>query len=166
MPISGPASYLPTIELFLSHWDEVNTALGAGGPLMLPGGEERSNLADSRDVLEDARDAVSDNAVDRSLARAELDARIASLQSRMVEFNARMGAYRDAFTSRGQGSAALRVAQNLLAFSGGPIRSNDPAVKRGEALVADYLATANAALRENFGEAHLPEDVAPSKVGR
>ena len=39
-------------------------------------------------------------------------------------------AYRDAFTSRGHGTPALRVAQNLLAFAGGPIRSNDPVVQR------------------------------------
>ena len=90
MPISGPASYLPTIELFLSHWDEVNTALGAGGPLMLPGGVERSNLADTRDEMEEARDAVTDNGVDRSLARADLNGKIAALQARMVEFNARI----------------------------------------------------------------------------
>ena len=31
------------------------------------------------------------------------------------QFNARLSAYRDAFTSKGQGSPAMRVAQNLLA---------------------------------------------------
>ena len=82
------------------------------------------------------------------------------------QFNARLGAYRDAFTSRGQGSAVTRVAQNLLAFSGGPIRGDDPAVKRGTEVVNEYLSTCNTALQESFGTAQLPEDVQPSKVGR
>ena len=43
------------------------------------------------------------------------------------QFNARLARVRDAFTSRGHGTPALRVAQNMLAFSGGPIRGDDPA---------------------------------------
>jgi hypothetical protein len=93
-----------------------------------------------------------------------IDAELIELAER--QFNARLSAYRDAFTSRGQGAAATRVAQNLLAFSGGPIRADDPAVKRGAELVADYLTVSNAALRESFGAAQLPEDVAPSRIGR
>ena len=82
------------------------------------------------------------------------------------QFNARLSAYRDAFTSRGHGTPALRVAQNLLAFAGGPIRSDDPVVLRGAELVADSLASANDALRSTFGAAQLPEDVAPSTLAR
>jgi len=82
------------------------------------------------------------------------------------QFNARLSAYRDAFTSRGHGSPSVRVAQNLLAFSGGPIRADDPAVKRGAELVSEYLSASNAALQAGFGKATLPEDVQPSKVGR
>ena len=82
------------------------------------------------------------------------------------QFNARLSAYRDAFTSRGHGTPAIRVAQNLLAFSGGPIRADDPVVVRGTQLVSEYLAASNAALQASFGKAELPEDVQPSKVGR
>jgi hypothetical protein len=82
------------------------------------------------------------------------------------QFNARLSAYRDAFTSRGHGTPAIRVAQNLLAFSGGPIRADDPVVQRGAVLVSEYLAASNAALQSSFGKAQLPEDVQPSKVGR
>jgi hypothetical protein len=82
------------------------------------------------------------------------------------QFNARLSAYRDAFTSRGHGTPALRVAQNLLAFAGGPIRANDPVVQRGASLVSDILSSAAATLRDTFGAAELPEDVAPSQVGR
>lgn len=82
------------------------------------------------------------------------------------QFNARLSAYRDAFMSRGHGVAAMRVAQNLLAFSGGPIRGDDPAVQRGTQLVRGYLAASNAALQEHFGKVQLPDDVPPSKVAR
>lgn len=120
MPISGPASYLPAIEEFLSHWDETNTALGAAGEMILPGGVERGTLGDFRDELEDMRDGVSDNGVDRSLARADLNAKIAALQARMVEFNARI---------RGDLSGNPIVAALVPAF----------AVGEGEALVRDGL---------------------------
>ena len=78
------------------------------------------------------------------------------------QFNARLSAYRDAFTTRALGSTTTRVAQNLLAFSGGPIRADEPAVQRGADLVSRYLHESNAALRQSFGEPQILEDVAPS----
>ena len=86
------------------------------------------------------------------------------LELAVRQFNARLSAYRDAFTARNAGSASTRVAQNLLAFSGGPIRADEPAVQRGADLVAQYLRESAAALRQSFGEPQLPEDVAPSMV--
>lgn len=80
------------------------------------------------------------------------------------QFNARLGAYRDAFTSRGHGTPALRLAQNLLAFAGGPIRGDDPVVQRGAEIVADTIAMANDSLRAHFGAVELPEDVSPSSL--
>jgi hypothetical protein len=82
------------------------------------------------------------------------------------QFNARLGAYRDAFTSRGHGTPALRLAQNMLAFAGGPIRGDDPIVQRGAELVADTIASANDSLRASFGVVELPEDVSPSRLAR
>jgi hypothetical protein len=82
------------------------------------------------------------------------------------QFNARLGAYRDAFTSRGHGTPALRLAQNMLAFAGGPIRGDDPVVQRGAEIVAETIGMANDALRGSFGAAELPEDVSPSRLAR
>ena len=82
------------------------------------------------------------------------------------QFNTRLGAYRDAFTSRGHGTPALRLAQNLLAFAGGPIRGDDPVVQRGAEIVGETISMANEALRESFGEVELPEDVPPSRLAR
>jgi hypothetical protein len=82
------------------------------------------------------------------------------------QFNARLGAYRDAFTSRGHGTPALRLAQNMLAFAGGPIRGDDPVVQRGAEIVAETIGRANESLRESFGSVDLPEDVSPSRMAR
>lgn len=82
------------------------------------------------------------------------------------QFDARLSAYRDAFAARGQGAPALRVAQNMLAFAGGPIRGDDPVVLRGAELVSDLVDMANEALRATFGAAELPEDVSPSRLAR
>ncbi len=121
-------------------------------------------------ILVAQRDSLDDrthSAVLRALMqRMEFDANVHVDLRELAErqFNARLGAYRDAFTSRGRGSAAMRVAQNLLAFAGGPIRANDPIVQYGEQLVAGYLVSANEVLRGAFGTVHMPEDVKPSAI--
>jgi hypothetical protein len=122
-------------------------------------------LVAQRDALDDRTPSEVLRALLHRMHKDQnIDADLVELAER--QFNARLSAYRDAFTMRGQGDAATRVAQNLLAFSGGPIRADDPVVKHGAELVAGYLAESNAALRESFGAANLPEDVAPSRIGR
>lgn len=122
-------------------------------------------LVAQRDSLDDRTPSEALRAlIHRMYKDRNVDQALVELAER--QFNARLGAYRDAFTSRGVGSPAMRVAQNLLAFSGGPIRADDPAVKRGTDVVTEYLLAANAALRECYGAAQLPEDIAPSKMVR
>jgi hypothetical protein len=123
-------------------------------------------------ILVAQRDALDDRTPSEVLralsARMERDPNVDGDLRELAErqFNARLSAYRDAFTSRGHGTPATRVAQNLLAFAGGPIRANDPVVVRGTALVTEYLAAAGETLRASFGTAELPEDVPPSQVSR
>jgi len=120
-------------------------------------------LVAQRDALDDRTPSESFRALLHRMQKdRNVDGGLVELAER--QFNARLSAYRDAFTSRGHGSANMRVAQNLLAFSGGPIRTDDPAVRQGGEVVARYLLEANAALRASFGDANLPEDVAPSKA--
>jgi hypothetical protein len=97
MPISGPSSYLPTIETFLAHWAKVNTALGAKGPLVLAGATPGASVSVAdlealRGKLEDARNATTDGSVERSLARETLIALVTRLQRRLVAFNERVRA--------------------------------------------------------------------------
>jgi hypothetical protein len=120
-------------------------------------------LVAQRDALDDRTpSAVLRALLDRMDRDRNVDPELRELSER--QFNARLSAYRDAFTSRGHGTAALRVAQNLLAFAGGPIRSGDPVVQHGARLVDEALTSANAQLRATFGEAELPEDVKPSEA--
>jgi hypothetical protein len=122
-------------------------------------------LVAQRDALDDRTPSEVLRALaDRMHRDPNVDDDLRELAER--QFNARLSAYRDAFTSRGHGTPALRVAQNLLAFAGGPIRASDPVVQRGASLVADILSSAATTLRDTFGAAELPEDVAPSQVGR
>ena len=58
MPISGASSFIPTLNDFLPHWEQVNTALGGAGPLVLrnPSGPtpptlDRAALVTLRDDL-------------------------------------------------------------------------------------------------------------------
>lgn len=122
-------------------------------------------LVAQRDALDDRTPSAVLRALSERMERdGNVDAALRELSER--QFNARLSAYRDAFTSRGLGTPALRVAQNLLAFAGGPIRADDPVVTHGATLVADYVQWARGHLRATFGEAELPEDVVPSQVGR
>jgi hypothetical protein len=120
-------------------------------------------LVAQRDALDDRTpSAVLRALMDRMDRDRNVDSELRGLAER--QFNARLSAYRDAFTSRGHGSPALRVAQNLLAFAGGPIRSGDPVVMHGAALVEEALESANVQLRATFGTPELPEDVRPSEA--
>lgn len=122
-------------------------------------------LVAQRDALDDRTASASLRALIARMGRdPAVDATLRELSAR--QFDARLGAYRDALGSRGLGTPALRVAQNLLAFAGGPIRAHDPVVLRGAALVDAYLAELNAALQDAFGQASLPDDLPPSQLPR
>ena len=122
-------------------------------------------LVAQRDALDDRTHSLVLRALmDRMHRDPNVDAELRELAER--QFNARLSAYRDAVTARGHGTPLLRIAQNLLAFSGGPIRASDPVVQQGADLVLAYRTAANDALRQAFGTAELPEDVAPSQVAR
>ena len=60
MPITGPASYVPTANQFISHWESSNLALGAGGPLVTEAGATIAILTGYRDQLDGFRDSVQD----------------------------------------------------------------------------------------------------------
>ena len=122
-------------------------------------------LVAQRDALDDRTPSeVLRHLLHRMQKDPNVDSALRDLAER--QFNARLSAYRDAFGSRGHGTPALRVAQNMLAFAGGPIRADDPVVKRGAEIVAETIAMASEALRQSFGVVELSEDVSPSRLAR
>lgn len=99
MPISGPASYLPTIGEFLGHWEEVNTALGVHGPMVI----RKETIGATADVaiaglqamynqLLGQHQVVQGQVVALDLARGDLDdAKVLAL-ARLNMFNERVRA--------------------------------------------------------------------------
>jgi len=87
MPISGPSSFVPTLNLFIPHWVDVNLALGAAGPLVLEDGTTIVILTGYRDQLEAFRASILGKLNDLQIASADLLARKTALLARIGEFN-------------------------------------------------------------------------------
>src|SRR5687768_8024228 len=87
MPITGPSSYPPTMALFLTHWGEVNTELGVGGPLILPQGTTVAAFTTLRDNLVTFAADIQARLNDREVARGAIDAGKTDLLGRLGEFN-------------------------------------------------------------------------------
>lgn len=120
-------------------------------------------LAAERDALDDRTGAV----VAHALAAAfEKDPEIAEGMRDVAQrqFNARLSAYRDGLAARAGAGTPARLGQTLFAFAGGSFRQVDESILRAGELLTRYLAEANAALRDLFGRATLPEHLPPSAV--
>lgn len=120
-------------------------------------------IAAQRDALNDRTASVVAREISQAFAR---DQHIAAGMIETVErqFNARLSAYRDGLAARAGAPTPIRMGQTLFAFAGGSFRLQDDNIVRAGELLGIYLGEANAALRDAFGVAELPEDVAPSKV--
>ncbi len=93
MPITSLNSYLPTLQEFINHWTQVNTELGAGGPLTLLGAYPVATLTTDRTALDTLMTAVTaaDNAW--NIARADMDIKRAALVVRLKQFRGACTAY-------------------------------------------------------------------------
>lgn len=87
MPISGPSSYVPTTNLILAHWPDVDAALGAAGPLVLPGGVTLAILTGHRDALLVFASSIQSKANDEEIARGDVNLKRLALLGRLGEFN-------------------------------------------------------------------------------
>jgi hypothetical protein len=115
-----------------------------------------------RDALDDRTASVVARALQESLAR-DRHVSAAKLDVARQQLNVRLRAYGDALLQRGDGTSSERLGRALVGFAGTSADSFG-LVARGGELLAGYVADANEALRRQFGEAHLPEDVPPSAV--
>jgi hypothetical protein len=122
-------------------------------------------LSAERDALDDRTASAVAHALARALAR---DPNVAPGKLRVVErqLNARLRAYGDALTNREGAGTGWHLGRTLLQFAGRKEGAPPEVVAHAGDLVSRYLAEANEALREHFGVASLPEDVAPSALRR
>lgn len=86
MPISTIASYLSTIDEFVIHWTQVNTSLGAGGPLVLTGSFAVANLSTLKTNLQTAITAVEGPRNDKQNAATDRDLKKGPLLERLRQF--------------------------------------------------------------------------------
>lgn len=86
MPLSSVASYLSTIDEFVTHWNQVNTTLGPGGPLVLTGSFAVANLSTMKTNLQTAITAVEGPRNDRQNAGTDRDLKKGPLLERLRQF--------------------------------------------------------------------------------
>ena len=87
MPISGPSSYVPTLNIFIPHWIDVNLILAAGGPLVLEDGTTISIMTGYRDLLDAFRLSLQGRLNDLQIAAADVLLKKTGLLARIGEFN-------------------------------------------------------------------------------
>ena len=120
-------------------------------------------LVAQRDALDDRTPSL----IARELSAAlGTDPRVAVGMLALAErqLNDRLAAYRTAMAERTGEPQVVRLARVLLQFAGAEDARAEQ-IARMAVVLGRYLEEANAALREAFGAASLPEDVAPSEAG-
>ena len=122
-------------------------------------------LSAERDALDDRTASAVARALASALAR---DPHVAPGKLRVVErqLNARLRAYGDALMNREGAGSGWHLGRALLQFAGRKEGTPPEDVAHAGDLLSRYLAEANEALREQFGAASLPDDIAPSAVRR
>ncbi|MEI6513878.1 MAG: hypothetical protein WCO51_11495, partial [bacterium] len=88
MPLTSLASYLSTMQEFITHWTAVNVDLGAGGPLVLNGPYAVADLTASRTALQTKITAVEAAENNAQQWANERDNRKAPLLERVRQFRA------------------------------------------------------------------------------
>jgi hypothetical protein len=90
MPITGPASYVATTELFNAHWKDVDVFKGGSGSVVVEGGETQLDFETLRGDLLAARDAVDEATLNRALARADLQMKKEGLLATLNAFKTKI----------------------------------------------------------------------------
>jgi hypothetical protein len=88
--ISGPSSYISTIEEFLAHWARVNADAAAGGGLETRDGKTRADLVALRTTLNDSLSDVQDKLNGKEIDRARVENAKGGLLARSQELGRRL----------------------------------------------------------------------------
>jgi len=120
-------------------------------------------LSAQRDALDDRTASVVARALGEALAH---DPAVAAGKLRVAErqLNARLSGYAAALSNKEGAGSGWHLGRRLLEFAGRRDAVAPEDVMRAADLLSRYLDEANQALREHFGLASLPEDVAPSSL--
>jgi hypothetical protein len=90
MAISGPASYVPTTEEFISHWGLADTALGAGNEIVLAGAVNLAALTTKKTALVTKRTLLQTKLTELEVARGDIDVRKGTLLELFAKFTDRV----------------------------------------------------------------------------
>lgn len=120
-------------------------------------------LTAQHDALDDRTGSVVAQAMSEALAD---DPDVAPDRQPMAErqMNSRLHAYGEALADRSGAGSGWHLGTRLLEYSGRRGVPGDADVEGAAEIAARYLAEANETLRAQFGQASLPEDVAPSAL--
>lgn len=111
MPITGVGSWLNTIDEFLAHWSDVNTALGLS-PLILSGGYTRAMMVTDRGGLATQITDVQTKDNTRQAAAGTRDIQRAVVRPRMLQFGPAVRGFLP-------GSRYIPALPRVPAFNGG-----------------------------------------------
>jgi hypothetical protein len=87
MPISGPSSFVPTLNEFIGHWTDVDLILAGAGPLVLQDGTTIAIFTGYRDQLQTFGSSIQGKLNDLQIADADVNQKGAALLGRLGEFN-------------------------------------------------------------------------------
>ncbi len=93
MPISGPSSYIPTLEEFLAHWQIADATLGAGHEIELPVGVTRAMLLAKQVSLVTKREELQAKLNVQEVLRGEIEILKITLLERIHQFTEKVRAY-------------------------------------------------------------------------
>ena len=96
MAITGNSSYIPTVNQFLAHWGQCNTALGAS-PLVVQRADNttvtNAQFTAQRDALQTQQNSIQACLTSQQVARSTINSRKATLLSQLNLFNGVLDAY-------------------------------------------------------------------------
>lgn len=110
MPLSSIASYLSTVDEFVTHWNQVNVTLGINGPLILTGSFAVANLSTLKSGLQTAITAIEGPRNDKQNAANDRDLKKGPLLERLRQF-------RNVVEGQLAGSIYENSAPKMVSFS-------------------------------------------------
>lgn len=97
MAITGPASYIPTMNDFIAHWAQCNAALPAGTPLIIRRLDDTTvtlaQFTTARDLLQTQQNTIQSCLAAQQIARSVIHLKKVALLKQFALFNAVLDGY-------------------------------------------------------------------------